>query len=172
MENLIVRKAELKDAAGIAKVHVGTWQSAYKGQMPDSYLDSLSIEKRTDSWHDILSKPEGNADTLVAEVNGEVIGFCSVSKCRDEDMPENTGELWAIYVDKNYAGKGAGTALLSKGLSILKDEGFTKATLWVLSSNDKTRKWYESKGWRVEGKTKTDKRDGFELHEVRYIMDL
>lgn len=172
MENLIVRKAELKDAAGIAKVHVETWQSAYKGQMPDLYLESLSVEKRSASWHDILSKPKGNADTLVAEADGKIVGFCSVSKCRDEDMPENTGELWAIYVDKDYAGKGIGTALLNKGLNILRDQGFDKATLWVLTSNDKTRRWYESKGWKVEGKTKTDKREDFELQETRYIADL
>jgi hypothetical protein len=31
MDNLIIREAELKDAAGIAKVHVETWQSAYRG---------------------------------------------------------------------------------------------------------------------------------------------
>ena len=44
MENLQVRPAEAKDALQIAKVHVGTWQFAYRGQMPDSFLNSLSTE--------------------------------------------------------------------------------------------------------------------------------
>jgi ribosomal protein S18 acetylase RimI-like enzyme len=170
--DLIVRKAQLKDAAGIAKVQVEAWQSAYKGEIPDSYLDSLSVEKRTERWHDILSKPEDNADTIVAEVDGKIVGFCSVSHCRDTDILNSTGELWAIYVDKDYAGKGVGTAIHNKGLNILKNKKFTHATLWVLTSNNKARKWYEARGWRVEGKTKSDKRDGFSLEETRYIINL
>ncbi|OGC51665.1 hypothetical protein A2709_03170 [candidate division WWE3 bacterium RIFCSPHIGHO2_01_FULL_43_9] len=69
-------------------------------------------------------------------------------------------------------GKGAGTKLLEYGLKELKNMGYTKATLWVLASNAKTIKWYESRGWRVEGKTKVDKRDTFEMNETRYITDL
>jgi len=57
-------------------------------------------------------------------------------------------------------------------LEVLKSEGYKKATLWVLDTNKKTRDWYESKGWRVEGREKTEPRDGFDLHEVRYIIDL
>ncbi len=57
-------------------------------------------------------------------------------------------------------------------LHILKTEGYKRATLWVLDTNEKTRNWYELKGWRVEGKIKTEPRDGFDLHEVRYIIDL
>ena len=37
MENLQIRPAEAKDALQIAKVHVGTWQFAYRGQMPDFF---------------------------------------------------------------------------------------------------------------------------------------
>src|SRR5216683_616799 len=136
------------------------------------YLQSLSITHRKERWQKILNKPEDNAYTLVAEIEGKVVGFCSVDKSRSEDMSKDTGELWAIYVDKNYEGKGIGTTLLNKGLDNLRDRGFKKAILWVLTSNYKTRKWYESKGWRVEGKTTIDKRDGLELEETRYIVDL
>lgn len=174
MSEVSIRPAELKDAPGIAKVHVRTWQCAYKGQMPDSYLDSLSIERRTESWQHILSNSESkdNAKTFVALINGEVVGFCSVSHCRDNDMSSDTGELWSIYVDQDQMGKGIGTALWNEGLNYLKKEGYKKATLWVLDTNEKTIKWYEDKGWKVEGKTKVDVRDGFKLHETRYITDL
>jgi GNAT superfamily N-acetyltransferase len=69
-------------------------------------------------------------------------------------------------------GKGAGSLLLKASLDYLRDSKFTKAILWVLTSNRKTRDWYESKGWKVEGTTTVDIRDGFELHETRYIIDL
>lgn len=174
MDNINVRPAQLKDAPGIAKVHVKTWQCAYKGQIPDAYLDSLSVEKRTESWQYILSNPESkdNSKTFVALIDDEIVGFCCVSHCRDDDMPSSTGELSSIYVDQDHMGKGVGTTLWEEGLSYLKEAGYKKTTLWVLTSNEKTRKWYENKGWKVEGKTKVDARDEFELHEIRYIIEL
>jgi ribosomal protein S18 acetylase RimI-like enzyme len=169
---ITVRLAEPKDAAQIAKVHVETWQSAYRGQIPQSYLDSLSVEDRKKKWDSYLAKPEENATTIIGVVDGKIVGFCSVDKTRSDDMDETTGELWAIYVDRDYAGKGVGSALHDKGMNILRERGFKKAILWVLTSNDVTRQWYEKKGWKVEGKTIVDPEHGLNLHETRYIKTL
>lgn len=171
MNDFIIRQAELKDAQGIAKVHVETWQCAYRGQIPDSFLNSLSTEKRTNVWEKNLNDPESKAKTFIAKYKGKIIGFGSSGPCRDSDMP-GAGELWAIYVDKNSMGKGIGFALQKVCLEYLKELGFNKATLWVLTTNEKTRKWYETKGWKIEGKTRTDPKEGFVLRETRYIIDL
>lgn len=172
MVDIRVRIAELKDAPQIAKIHVKTWQCAYRGQIPDVYLDSLSVEKRTKRWEEILSNLESKSKTFVAEADGKILGFASVGPSRDKEVPPETGELWSIYVDPDNMGKGVGTQLLKASLEYLREQGFKKAILWVLTSNHKTRDWYESKGWKVEGKTKIDIRDGFELPEIRYIIDL
>jgi len=68
--------------------------------------------------------------------------------------------------------KGAGSALQDNGLRYLREKGYKQATLWVLTSNTKTRKWCENKEWHSEGKTKTANMDGFQVHEMRYIIDL
>lgn len=172
MTNITVRLAELRDAPQIGKIHVKTWQCAYKGQIPDAYLDSLSIEKRQNSWEEILSKGEPETKTFVAETEDKILGFASVGPCKDKEMPSTIGELWAIYVDPDQMGKGAGFLLLKTCLDYLRELKFIRAVLWVLTSNQKTRDWYESKGWKVEGKTTVDVRDGFELHETRYIINL
>lgn len=61
---------------------------------------------------------------------------------------------------------------MKKGLEYLKEQGYKKATLWVLTSNEKTRRWYEGKGWKVEGKSKTEHSREFDTHEIRYIIEL
>ncbi len=172
MNGLIIRPAEEKDAPQIAKVHVRTWQCAYKGQIPDSYLDSLSVEKRTKGWKESLSKSEPETQTFVAESDGKILGFVSAGSCKDKKMPPEIGELWAIYVDQDHMGKGVGSLLLKNSLNYLRELKFTKAVLWVLTSNSRSRGWYESKGWKIEGKTKIDSSRGFKLHETRYIIDL
>jgi hypothetical protein len=53
----IVRPATVEDAPAIAAIHVRVWQYAYRGIVPDSFLDSLSSERRTDQWMAALSQP-------------------------------------------------------------------------------------------------------------------
>lgn len=169
MSDITVRQAKVEDAAGIAEVHVKGWQSAYRGQISDSYLDSLSI---TEGWKDQIKSSEKGSFILVAINNNKVVGWCTGGKSKDEDSTQDTGEIYAIYVHPNFIGKGAGSKLMESGLNLLRKDGYKRATLWVLDTNEKTRKWYEDKGWKVEGKTKIDKRDDFDLHEIRYLIKI
>lgn len=41
-----IRKATEKDVTGIAYVHINSWQSTYKGILPNQYLTSLNLETR------------------------------------------------------------------------------------------------------------------------------
>ncbi len=173
MKDVRIRLAEPNDAYGIATVHIKTWQHAYKGQIPDSYLDSLSINKRTESWKNQLENLEKGVYAYVAEVNGQVVGWCTFGVNRDEDVSKDTGELHGIYILPAYANQGVGSKLMKRAKKVLKEDGYKKATLWVLDTNEKTRKWYESKGWRVEGRTKTVTHSrGFKVNEVRYSIGL
>jgi ribosomal protein S18 acetylase RimI-like enzyme len=172
MENLQIRRAEVNDALQIAKVHVSTWQFAYRGQMPDAFLNSLSVENRAKFWKETLSIPTNFAEVWVAEENKKLIGFCSVGISRDHDRKPETGEIYAIYVDSNSMGKGVGSNLMEKGIETLKAKGFKEATLWVLDTNEKTRRFYQSKGWKEDGAKKTEPQDGFDLNEVRYRITL
>lgn len=172
MDNIQIREATVNDALGIAKVHVETWQSAYRGQVSDAYLESLSVETKVEGWRNSLEHPKSGVHTLVAILDDQVVGWCVGGTNRDEDVSENVGELQGIYVHPDFAGKGAGSALMNEMLKILRNDGYQKATLWVLDTNEKTRKWYESKGWEIEGGTKVDHRFDFDLNEVRYIVSL
>jgi L-amino acid N-acyltransferase YncA len=172
MKNIKVRKAEKIDAEGIAHVHIKSWQCAYKGQIPDSILDNLSLIKKTERWKEILNKPKEGVYNFVAEADTKIIGWCSVNINRDNDLNDEVGELYGIYIDPDYMSEGAGSSLMNVALDQLKKDGYKKATLWVLDTNIKTRSWYEYKGWKVEGKTKKDNKDDFVLNQTRYIIDL
>ncbi len=168
MSTLIVRLARIEDAPAIAKIHIKTWQCAYRGQIPDDFLDQLSVEKRTQVWQERLADENSKIKTLVAEREGVIIGFCSIGPNREID---GIGELMALYVDQDFFGQGVGSALNEAGLKYLKDHGFNKATLWVLETNDPAKKFYEKQGWRTDGKTKIDKRDNLEFFEIRYSIE-
>lgn len=172
VDSLNVRPAILLDAKGIAAIHMQTWQSAYKGHMPDSFLSNFSLEETIKTWTGKLEQTEPGTQYFVAELDGMIVGFCTVGPSRDDDRDITTGELDAIYVGEQYEQQGAGSRLLTKGLEWLRGQGYKKATLWVLESNAKARAWYEAKGWEPDGKTKIEPREGFEMHLVRYVINL
>ncbi len=172
MSKYLIRNAAPSDASVIAKIHVRTWQCAYRGQIPDSFLDAMSVEKRKERWQQMIEHPDKGAYALVAEEKDKIVGWCTGGPSRDEDADKEMGELQGIYIDPEYIGKGVGTALMNNLLDILRKDKYKEATLWVLDTNEKARAFYEKKGWSVEGKTKREPRDGFEMHEVRYIIKL
>ncbi|MDD5750417.1 MAG: GNAT family N-acetyltransferase [Candidatus Pacebacteria bacterium] len=167
-----IRKASDKDAHGIAKVHVETWQSHYRGQIDDAYLDKLSVEKRAERWKEKLKNQEPGTALFIAEDNGEILGFCGVGPAKDGKGANNTGELYAIYVAQDRQGKGIGSDLMKTGLDHLRKEGFKKAVLWVLRTNMPSIKFYESKGWEANGKEKTEKKDNVIFDEIGYSIEL
>ncbi|MBI3429615.1 MAG: GNAT family N-acetyltransferase [Actinobacteria bacterium] len=171
MEGLQIREALLSDAEGIAKVHVHAWQEAYVGLVPDFFLQSLSVEERTATWVQNIENSPPKTHILVAELDNRIVGFVSVGANR-ESGPSDQGEIFAIYVDPEIQGRGIGATLMKVGIQALRNESFATGILWVLEGNLLTRTWYESHGWKTDGKTKEDSREGFLLKEVRYGIDL
>lgn len=97
MDNVVIRDAAPDDAKQIATIHVKTWQCAYKGQIPDSYLDNLSIDKRTEGWKEQIKNAKEIDHIFVAEINGRIVGWCTAGKSRDEDATNDFGELQGMY---------------------------------------------------------------------------
>ncbi|MEV0895207.1 GNAT family N-acetyltransferase [Actinoplanes sp. NPDC049802] len=170
MAAMIVRSATMDDAGALAVVHVRTWQEAYRGKVPQEYLDQLDPSQRREGWLRWLQSDHAPAVTLVLEheVDG-VVGFVNVSPSRDPDTdPQLVGEIKAIYLLPEYWGHGAGRLLMEAGLHRLEKAGYSEVVLWVLDTNDRARRFYEAGGWRVDGSSKTDESRGFPLAEVRY----
>jgi RimJ/RimL family protein N-acetyltransferase len=159
-----VRPATLADAEAVARVHVQTWQGAYRHVFPTGRLAAISLERRAESWRSTLR--EGPA-TFVAEADGEVVGFASAGPCGDADG-EGRGELYALYVEPAHWGAGVGRELAAAADDALRALGFGEATLWVLEDNPRARRFYEAAGWRVDGTMRTGTHLGVETTEVRY----
>ncbi len=168
-----VRPAGLADASAIAAVQVHSWRGTYRGQIPDEHLDGLSIDRRSVVWTEIL----GDADlprtgVFVLEDENKVVGFAHFGPSRDPDAAPRTGELTAIYLVPEVWGHGGGRLLLEAAETNLREAGFRTATLWVLSSNTRARRFYERMGWTPDGAVKTNDRGSFTLVEVRYASPL
>ena len=73
---MIIRQAALEDAAKIARVHVDTWRTAYRGIVPEEYLANMSYEESEKRWAGRLSDSEAKIRIYVAEDEaGHIAGF-------------------------------------------------------------------------------------------------
>jgi GNAT superfamily N-acetyltransferase len=170
-----IRRALADDALGVATVHVRSWQSAYKGLMPDLYLDELDVERRRVGWErNIADADWPRAGTLVAtEANGHVIGFAHIGPAREGDGdPTVVGELAAIYLLPGVWGSGVGRRLMSAAVNVLREAGFAEAILWVLEGNERAQRFYEIGGWRLDGAAKDVVIADIPMAEVRYRLAL
>ncbi len=171
---LSIRRATAADAPAIAAVHTHSWQWAYRGLLPDDFLDGLSggLAERVVAHERYLAKESSGERTWVAECEGRVAGFATAGPSRDRDASPETGELWGIYLEPEAAGKGIGRALLDHAVDHMRSHRYREATLWVLEGNVRARAFYEKAGWRADGVSRTEVRPRAHLHEVRYHVDL
>ena len=145
---------------------------AYRGQLPDAYLDRLSedLARRTSFWeHWLTAEATSRRQTaLVAEEAGRPIGFVTFGPSEDEPLDPTIGQVYAIYVDPTGWGRGYGRALFTSAAQGLTIARFKAAMLWVLDTNIRARRFYEVAGWKPDGGLKTETRGDLLLSEVRY----
>jgi GNAT superfamily N-acetyltransferase len=109
--DMLLRPAEPDDAIAVARVHVRSWQTAYRTLLPDDYLDQLRPEDRAQKY-DFASLDPRKPRTIVATEEGLIHGFATTAPSREADLPDH-GELCALYVDPDQWGRGIGMALVS-----------------------------------------------------------
>jgi GNAT superfamily N-acetyltransferase len=141
---VIVREARLEDAEAMARAHAASASAAY-GRDED-------LERRTRRWREVFDEPESRP--YLAEVEDRVVGVLSVGQ----------SELYAIYVQPDWWGKGVGQALLDKAEALL-GETCDEAELTVLVGNSRARRFYERNGWRFAEQV-VEPHFGGELTEV------
>jgi GNAT superfamily N-acetyltransferase len=156
----VVRDAGIDDVEAIARVQVRSWQEAYAHVFAAEHLAGLSVERRQEVAREAL----GSAVALVAEHDGEVLGFAFAGPSRDS---EGVAELYSIYVDPNAWGTGHGRELILEVERRLREQGFIGAELWVLEDNPLGRRFYEAAGWS-SADTRPIEIFATEVPEIRY----
>ena len=152
------------DPNEISNIYEQSWKHAYKGIIPQAYLDSIPSGR----WVHILDVQDRKH--LAAELDGKLIGTASICPSRWEKH-KDCGEIVSIYFLPGYMGKGYGRELLERCVSELEEQGFDRIILWVLEENSRARRFYEKNGFVCTGEFIEDNIGGKPLREVLYVFD-
>lgn len=144
------REARPADSPAIAAVHVDSWRSTYPGILSEEVLAGLSYQDRERMWQGSLTTHRSSNFVYVVESDdGPVVGFTAAGKERT-GRTDFQGEIYAIYLLKDYHGRGWGRQLFLAAAGRLALEGLNGLMLWVLAANP-TRGFYEALGGRLLG---------------------
>ena len=133
-----------EEIEGKSFVHWQTWREAYDDLLPVEFQETMTLERCR------FFSQKYPENTLIAMDGMKVVGFISYGNFRDEAI--QAGEIIALYVLKDYYGKGIAQKLVKAALTAL--DHFSEILLWVLNDNKRAIAFYQKMGFTVDGQEK------------------
>ena len=142
---IIIKTMETpEEIEGKSLVHWQTWREAYDDLLPAELQETMTLER----CRFFSQKYPDN--TLIAMDGMKIVGFISYGNFRDVAI--QAGEIIALYVLKDYYGKGIAQKLMKEALTTL--EQFSEIFLWVLKENKRAIAFYQKMGFTLDGQEK------------------
>lgn len=169
----IIRKANINDAKEIAHIRVDGWKTAYKGLIPDSFLDTLNYDIEASRIKSKIDKtdPEFTSDILVYEEDSKVLAYAYYGKALDSSFANYQSEVLALYVLPAKKGMGIGTKLMNEIKELLSKQGYRNMIVWCLKGNYSSIKFYEHLGGVVKEEREFEI-DGMKVTELGIVYEL
>ncbi len=155
LSDAIVRDARPDDLDAIVEIYNQTIPS----RMATADLDPIHPEQRA-AW--LQEHTPDHRPVWVAERDGTVVGWLSVSPFREREAYDGTAEV-SVYVDARSRGAGIGWMLLSAAVQRAPELNLNKLLGLIFSHNEASLKLFERAGferWGVlPGVCRLDDRD-------------
>jgi len=160
-----LRPATDADVAAIAWLHADSWRRSYRGIYSDAYLDDDVDAERLAAWTERFARPRPDQRTVLAEDDGELVGF--VHTLLDDD-PTWGALLDNLHVRADWQRRGLGSALVTASARAVVDERPGRALyLWVLERNARARAFYAARGGAEVERAEETAPDGTPIAALR-----
>jgi GNAT superfamily N-acetyltransferase len=120
-------------------------------------------------WQQLLGDPA--VTILIADEDGEVLGYAACGESRDPDAGAGVGELRTLFVRPGSWRAGVGSALVAAALDDLRERGYSEATVWSFAANERANAFYERHGFARDGTERTEE-VWARIPQVRYRRSL
>ena len=138
-----IRPGTTADIEEISRVYAQAWRETYQGLAPEPFINGMTAGAAAQIFRDSLPSDTHSYFFHVAEASQRrLVGFADGGKERSH--PENgVGELYAIYILKEFQKQGTGRLLFEGAVESLLKSGLNSMVVWVLEVSP-YRKFYES----------------------------
>lgn len=126
----------------MARVHLASWRSAYRGIIPHRELEKMIARRGDLWWRRAINR---GTHVLVIQFNGVIAGYATVGISRARTLPYE-GEIYELYMLPEYQGVGLGKQLFNNARRALGEYGLKDNVLWVLEDNQAACAFYKAMG--------------------------
>ena len=151
---LSVRTARPEDAADLARIYIESWQDTYAGVISHALLGAMSHKSHTARWQAAIKGADRNSGAVLVAEDARLgaIGLCSLGAARDGGAGFD-GEIYTLYVDPAFQGRGTGRALLTGAFETFKDRKLRSCLIWAHARNNACFFYEAMGGLRVATRT-------------------
>lgn len=167
MSTIALTAASSQDIQSVAVLHAKSWRVAYRGMLPDDYLDQRAEPDRVAFWTArFASVPADRRLILKAGSDAALLGFVCVLL---DAEPKWGARLDNLHVSPEAKGSGIGYALFQAAREwIVRVAPGTAMHLWCVERNHGARRFYDRQGGTiVETATRLVAQD-LSVPELRY----
>lgn len=145
-----VRPAVADDEAAIARVQVRAWRADHAEVLGADVLEQLDVAAVRDRWEQAITAPPSPRHHVLVACDGpRVVGFVA-SAPTDEDGVE----VVALEVDPDHRRGGHGSRLLAACVDVVRTDGATHLSTWVLTGSDQRARFLSGAGLGPDGVTR------------------
>ena len=142
----VIRSATLDDHESIAHLLYRSHTISFASYAADEWVNSRRLDEYRVLWHDILSNSTPADTTIVALLDGAVVGSVHASPV---ESPEYDAQLIGMHVEPHITGSGIGGLLMRSALEFISEQGFERVELGAIAANSDARRFYEAYGWAL-----------------------
>lgn len=164
---IIIRPAKIEDSKAIARVQVDSYRSAYRGILPQSYLNQFTYEAQAQDWRDYFDDKDDAILYIVELDRSEIVAY-TLAKIGPCEIDPFESELVALHVIPSCQRKGFGRQLIYAAVNQIRIKGCRSMMLWVLAENP-SRRFYGRLGGHLIGQRQISLGEGdLSVMEVAY----
>lgn len=141
---MIIRTAKKEDIEALLQI--------YNYEVLNSTSTFDLNEKTLEQWTRwFYAHNKDNHPLIVAEIEGEVAGYASLSSYREKEAYKSTVEL-SVYVSKDFRQRGVATALMQEIIRMAKEDKSIRTIVSVITSeNSVSEKLHDKMGFTFCG---------------------
>ena len=162
------RDAVPGDAMLISRLFAASWRVAYRGIVPQHYLDRLPDEYWLPSVRAWLMS--GCFSAVLACEGDTAIGCVIFGRGRDETYAD-WGEIVSLYLLPEHMRRGIGTALMQRALEAMRADGYSRFYLWAIEGNSAADRFYHKLGFHLTEEAVDYKIGGGDVRDIRYVLE-
>lgn len=165
---VILRTPRIEDAAELGRVHQQCWVETYADFVTPEFWEHSTEARRIGMWERMLRRSEPSRRLMIAEVDGDVVGFAQAGPANVREHPGfdpvHDLEVRMLYLVRSAHGSGIGQKLLDAVLGA--DD---PAQLWVAEQNARARAFYRRNGFEADGVHDLRAHRGSKITAIRMV---